>query len=183
MDVAETKDVAKDHPDVMRKIEDILKTCRTEPRPQSEPEETKGESVSLNVWPERVSFVVAEFARIREDRPEFLRIRLRSAAFRDRLGARVRGPLLTPEVPTPRIPSAPALAVVQGPIAQRRLQVDAEEMIHRRQHILRRHRAIHDGAAHLVGLDEDAPPSNAAAGEHGAVRLRPVIAPRRPWSW
>jgi len=37
-DRGESTNVAADHPDVMKKIEDYLRTARTEPRPQSQPE-------------------------------------------------------------------------------------------------------------------------------------------------
>ena len=37
-DESETTDVADQHPEVMAKIKGILATCRTEPRPQVEPE-------------------------------------------------------------------------------------------------------------------------------------------------
>jgi uncharacterized sulfatase len=41
-DIGESKNVAAEHPDVVAKIEAILKTCRTEPRPQREPEKPAG---------------------------------------------------------------------------------------------------------------------------------------------
>ncbi len=41
-DVGETTDVSADHPEVMAKIKARLATCRTEPRPQVEPETTNG---------------------------------------------------------------------------------------------------------------------------------------------
>jgi arylsulfatase A-like enzyme len=41
-DRGETTDVAGEHPEVMRRAEAILKSCRTEPRPQAEPLAPKG---------------------------------------------------------------------------------------------------------------------------------------------
>jgi arylsulfatase A-like enzyme len=37
VDEGETRDVAKDHPEILAKIQAYLETCRTEPRPQEEP--------------------------------------------------------------------------------------------------------------------------------------------------
>src|SRR5262249_14800803 len=63
-----------------------------------------------------------------------------------------------------------------GAVGQRRLGVDAQQVVGRRQHVLRRDRPLHHGAAYLVRPAHHLPAGHAAAGQDGAVGLRPVVA-------